>query len=41
MKTCLILEGFAFFMLHPENSSNITNDSGYCSTTHKGFPNYF
>jgi hypothetical protein len=27
MKTCLILEGFAFFMLHPENSSNITNDS--------------
>ena len=27
MKTCLILEGFAFFMLQPENSLIITNDS--------------
>jgi hypothetical protein len=27
MKNCLILEGFAFFMLYPENSSIITNDS--------------
>lgn len=27
MKTFLIVENFAFFMLYPENSSIITNDS--------------
>lgn len=27
MKTFLIVENFAFFMLHPENSLNTINDS--------------